>query len=87
MTRKTAKSNRWQRTIRKELHTQWRKSERSGDIKELCEITGKSYPTVYRALRYGYVNDTEFAEKISNFFIERNNKELETANQLQSLTK
>lgn len=87
MTRKTAKSNRWQRTIRKELHTQWRKSERSGDIKELCEITGKSYPTVYRALRYGYVNDTELSDKINNFFIERNIKELEVADQLQSLTK
>lgn len=58
-------------TIDENLFKTWQMLRRHDDIKELCEITGKSNPIIYRALNYGYVRDGNLEKDISNFYLNR----------------
>ena len=64
-------SEKFPRTIDEHLLQTWQMLRRHDDIKELCEITGKSNPIIYRALNFGHVRDRAVEKDISNFYIER----------------
>lgn len=58
-------------TIDKTLLSSWQLMRRTGDIEELVELTKKSRPIVYQALKYGYLKDNDLERAISNYYINR----------------
>lgn len=77
-----AKSKIYERTIEEELFQSWQMLRRTDDATELGEITGKSYPIIYRALNFGHVKDEEVANDISNFYKIRSLKQKQQAREI-----
>lgn len=74
----------FERTISKELFDAWQTNYRTKDIEELMEITGKSYPIIQRALHNGHVKNDALCDTISNFYINRVNKQKEQAEKMKA---
>lgn len=74
-------------TIDVNLFEAWQIMRRHDDVKELCELTGKSNPIIYRALNYGHVRDSSLEDDISTFYENRAKKQRENAKKiLKNLT-
>ena len=74
----------FERTIEEELYNAWKMQYRTKDVEELQEITGKSYPIIQRALHFGHVKNEELCDTISNFYIQRSEKQREQARKIAS---
>lgn len=82
-TKTTAKPKKeFEMTIEPELFEAWKAKRRTTDVKELVEITGKSESIIYRALQFGHVKNEDLSDTISNFYIERANKQKEQARKI-----
>jgi len=82
-TKTTAKPKKeFEMTIESELFEAWKAKRRTTDVKELVEITGKSESIIYRALQFGHVKNEDLSDTISNFYIERANKQKEQARKI-----
>lgn len=74
-------------TIDKNLFEVWQMMRRHDDVKELCDLTGKSNPIIYRALNFGHVRDSSLEEDISSFYETRSKRQRENAKKiLKNLT-
>lgn len=71
-----------ERTIDATLHRQWRKQQRSGDSVKLQEMLGVSKPTIDKALIYGCVHKERISDTITDYFLERIEREKEAAQKL-----
>lgn len=69
----------YERTIEKELFDAWSMLRRTEDAQELIEITGKSYPIIYRALNFGNVKEESVCDDISAFYAMRSLKQKQQA--------
>ena len=81
---KTAKKT-FERTIDEDLFNSWKMLYRTGDIPELMELTGKSYPIIQNALHKGHVKSESVCDTISNFYIARREKQKEQARKIASI--
>ncbi len=72
---KAKKTEKYERTVSKEVFEIWTKRSRIGDVQELMALTHRSEPTIIRALKYGYVVRLDLAEAITNFLLKRAEKE------------
>lgn len=70
-------------TISKELFNEWKNCKRTGDATKIKEITGKSYPVVQRALKYGSVFDPGLIQAINKYFSDRKEQEQTAADNLK----
>lgn len=77
-----AKAKTYERTIEEELFQSWQMLRRTEDVPELCEITGKSYPIIYRALNFGHVKEESVADDISLFYATRSLKQKQQAKEI-----
>lgn len=75
----------FERTIDEDLFNSWKMSYRTGDIPELMELTGKSYPIIQNALNKGHVKNESVCDTISNFYIARREKQKEQARKIASI--
>lgn len=80
---KTVSTGQFKQTISDELLMVWKQYKRVGDGIKIQKLSGKSYPVVQRALKYGCVYDSDLISLINNFFIKRNNMENESAEQIK----
>lgn len=71
-----------ERTIDEDLFNSWKMLYRTGDIPELMELTGKSYPVIQNALNKGHVKNEAVCDTISNFYILRRDKQKEQARKI-----
>ena len=71
-----------ERTIDEDLFNSWKMLYRTGDISELMELTGKSYPIIQNALHKGHVKSESVCDTISNFYIARREKQREQARKI-----
>lgn len=62
---------RFKQTISDDLFNAWKNSLKFGDARAISVKTGKSYPVVQRALKYGHVNSDSLVSAISSFFADR----------------
>ena len=72
----------YERTIDEVLFESWQMLRRHNDIKELCEITGKSNPVIYRALNFGHIRDSNLEADISNYYLKRSKDQRERAKEI-----
>lgn len=72
----------YERTIEEELFQAWQMLRRTEDVPELIEITGKSYPIIYRALNFGHVKEESVTDDISLFYKTRSLKQKQQAKQI-----
>lgn len=75
----------FERTIDEDLFNAWKMLYRTGDIPELMELTGKSYPIIQNALHKGHVKSESVCDTISKFYIERREKQKEQARKIASI--
>ena len=88
MTKTETKTKSYERTIDEDLFKLWQMLRRNTDIKELCEITGKSNPVIYRALNFGFVRDLQVEKDITAFYENRAEEQRESARKIsKNLTK
>ena len=80
---KTAKKV-FERTIEKDLFDAWQMQYRTGDVVEIMQITGKSYPIIQRALHFGHVKNEDVCDTISEFYIKRRDKQKEQSKRISS---
>ena len=66
---------RFPRTIPQEVFDAWQILRQVGDAEKLCTLLKKSRPVVDRALNYGHVKKPVMADKISEFFQKRIEKQ------------
>ena len=71
-----------ERTIDEDLFNSWKMLYRTGDIPELMELTGKSYPIIQNAINKGHVKNEGVCDTISNFYILRRDKQKEQARKI-----
>lgn len=72
----------FEQNICDELFSSWKFCRRTEDIPELMEITGKSYPIIYRALTFGHVKNESVANDISTFYAQRTLKQKQQAKEI-----
>ena len=72
----------FERTIEKELFDAWSMLRRTEDAQELIEITGKSYPIIYRALNFGHVKEDSVCDDISKFYALKSEKQKQQAKEI-----
>lgn len=65
----------YEMTISPELFEQWKDHKRWNDLGPISKLLGCSKPTASRALKYGHVLQPGYAEKITRFFVEREEKD------------
>lgn len=65
--------------ISSELFDAWQTLRRTNDAEAIANKYGWSRPTIDNALNYGHVNKQEIIEQISEFFVNRKEKERATA--------
>ena len=71
-----------ERTIDEDLFNAWKMLYRTGDIPELMELTGKSYPIIQNAINKGHVKNEKVCDTISEFYIARRKKQREQAQKI-----
>lgn len=81
-----SKKTKYPCTISKDLLSEWQRAKRANDIQEIVDLGVGSYPTIQRALAYGYVAKTETKEAINKFFSDRLIAENEEAEKLKQLS-
>lgn len=79
MTIKKNKVKTYERTIEPELFESWSMLRRTDDAQELIQLTGKSYPIIYRALNFGHVKEESIVDDISLFYATRSLKQKQQA--------
>lgn len=72
----------FEQNISDELFSAWKMLRRTEDIPELMEITGKSYPIIYRAVTFGHVKNEAVADDISVFYAQRSLKQKKQAKEI-----
>ena len=80
-------SNTYRRTIALELFKQWRQLARKNDPETIAKHLKVSKPTVHKAIIYGNVNSEAIKNGITQFFADRLRKEMDDAEQLETLRK
>lgn len=73
--KKPPMAERYPRTISKALFDKWQHLKRYNDGRDLVNETGKSRPIIDRAIKYGHCKDEELITAITNFFVNRLNRE------------
>ena len=72
---KEKKVKTYERTIEPELFESWSMLRRTDDAQELIQLTGKSYPIIYR----GHVKEESIVDDISLFYATRSLKQKQQA--------
>lgn len=82
--KKTTAAQKFKRTISEDLFTSWENNKRPGDATRIKNITGRCYPVVQRALKYGYVMDSSLSDQINNYFLDRKSQEAAAAEKIKN---
>lgn len=76
--KKPPMAERYPRTISKALFDKWQRLKRYNDGRDLVNETGKSRPIIDRAIKYGHCKDELLIAAITDFFVNRLNREKQT---------
>ena len=78
----TEESDKYPRTVSKELFAVWNQYRRTGDGQTIADALGYSRPVIDRALNFGHVKAKGLSDQISKFFSKRLTDERQTAQEM-----
>lgn len=85
MKKKRKTASLFKKNIPNQLHSEWKRLRRKGDVDKITITYGVSRSTINRALIWGYAPKQKTIDVINDYFKTREQQDLSDINQLKQL--